>query len=468
MIEFYNTLTRNLEEFKPIKNGEVGIYSCGPTVYWNQHIGNMYAFTQWDLLTRFLRYAGYKTKWVMNITDVGHKTSDADEGEDKMEKGARREGIDPWKIADKYIAQFLESMDLMNIQRPDVLCRATEHIPEQIELIKKIESRGFAYHTQTGLVFDTSKFPGYADLARLKLDEQNAGSRVEIDVEKRHPCDFLLWINNQPNHIMQWDSPWGRGFPGWHIECTAMSIKYLDEKFDIHTGGKEHIPVHHTNEIAQAYGAFGRQTANYWLHNEWLYLKDAKLSKSGGETILVTDLQERGFSPLHLRYLFLTSHYRTGLVFSWESLGAARQAYERLSKMVINWATEALESKCSEADVVEAENFTRKFSAACSRDLNFSAALAVVWETAKSQLSAQTKLSLIKEFDKVLGLNLVENQKSPVKQDLALAEKIKNLIFQREEMRRAGNWAKADKLREELLNLGYEVADPSAVMKHEA
>lgn len=454
MIKLYNTLTRRLEEFKPIKNGEVGVYSCGPTVYWNQHIGNMYAFTQWDLLTRFLRYAGYKTKWVMNITDVGNLTSDADEGEDKMEKGAQREGLTPWQIADKYIAQFLESIDLMNIQRPDILCRATEHIAEQIELIKKIEARGFTYQTQTGLVFDTSKFSGYADFARLKLDKQNAGSRVEVDPEKKRPCDFLLWKTNQPNHLMLWDSPWGRGFPGWHIECTAMSIKYLGEQFDIHTGGKEHIPVHHTNEIAQAYGAFGRQTANYWLHNEWLNLKGGKLSKSGGETILVTDLPTRGFSPLHLRYLFLTSHYRTGLEFSITSLTAAQTAYEKLIKIIASLSPVSQE-------VSVPQRFKEKFIKALEDDLNVPSALAVLWEAVKdTTLTPEEKRAILLDFDKVFGLNL-DAVKISSKQ--VLTKEISDLIQKRDLLRQKKKWTEADKIRRELLRLGYDVADKPAV-----
>jgi len=314
-LKLYNTLTRKLEEFKPIKDKQVGIYSCGPTVYWNQHIGNMYAFSTWDFLVRSFRYLGYQVKWVMNITDVGHMTSDEDWGDDKMEKGATREGVSVWEIADKYIQQFLESMDALGIVRPDVLPRATEHIAEQIDLIKRMEANGFVYQTKTGVVFDTSKFPGYADFAKLNLEEQHAGSRVEIDTEKKKPWDFLLWVTNQPNHLMQWDSPWGKGFPGWHIECTAMSTKYLGEQFDIHTGGKEHVPVHHTNEIAQAYGAFGHQTANYWLHNEWLVVKGTKASKSLGNVYLVSDILDKGINPLALRYLIMTSHYRAGLEF---------------------------------------------------------------------------------------------------------------------------------------------------------
>src|SRR4030042_5336271 len=230
----------------------------------------MYAYLQWDTLVRFLKYSGFEVKWVMNVTDVGHLTSDEDSGEDKMEKGAKREGLSVWQIAEKYIKQFTESLDLLNIQKPDVLARATEHIQEQIDLIKKIEANGFTYQTKTGLVFDTSKFPDYDKFAKLDLKKQRPGARVEVDPEKKNPWDFLLWVTNQPKHLMQWESPWGKGFPGWHIECTAMSTKYLGERFDIHTGGIEHIPVHHSNEIAQALGAFGHQAVNYWLHNGWL------------------------------------------------------------------------------------------------------------------------------------------------------------------------------------------------------
>src|SRR4030042_3902142 len=330
-----NTLTHKKEKFIPIEKGKVGIYSCGPTVYWNQHIGHMYAYVCWDILVRFLKFLGYKVIWVMNITDVGHMVSDQDLGEDKMEKGAKREGLSVWQIADKYIVQFLDRMEAINIQKPDVLCRATEHIPDQIELIKKIEKNGFAYRTKTGLVFDTSKFANYAKFARLNLKKQFAGSRVEVDPEKKRPWDFLLWVTNQPNHIMIWDSPWGRGFPGWHIECTAMSTKYLGEKFDIHTGGKEHIPVHHTNEIAQGFGAFGHQTANFWLHNEWLTLKGEKMSKSLGNMITVADIKEKGIDPLALRYLILNSNYRKGMDFTWEALSGAQTALNNLRDQVV-------------------------------------------------------------------------------------------------------------------------------------
>ncbi len=450
----FNTLTRKKEKFEPLNSPKVGIYSCGPTVYWNQHIGHMYAYTQWDVLVRFLRFSGYEVKWVMNITDVGHMTSDEDAGEDKMEKGAKREGITVWDIANKYINQFKESMKLLNITNPDVLSRATEHIEDQINLIKKIEANGFTYKTKTGLVFDTSKFPDYAKFANLDLTKQEAGSRVEVDPEKKNPWDFLLWVTNQPNHIMQWDSPWGRGFPGWHIECTAMSTKYLGEQFDIHTGGKEHIPVHHTNEIAQAYGAFGRQTADYWLHNEWLTLKGEKISKSLGNMILVSDLIEKGYDPLALRYLILTSSYRTGLDFTWESLDASQTALNNLRKTVSSLKKQEERNILSPEKENKRQEFLDKFKEALDDDLNSAKALAILWEVVKSSLPANDKYDLVMTFDEVLGLELDRAQIQ-----VKVPEKIKELAEEREKLRKEGKFEEADKVRKEIKEKGFEVLD---------
>ncbi|MDP3954947.1 MAG: cysteine--tRNA ligase [bacterium] len=462
-MKLYNTLSRKLEEFRPINPPNVGIYSCGPTVYWNQHIGNMYAFTQWDLLVRALRFLGFKVTWVMNITDVGHMTSDEDTGEDKLERGAKREGLTVWQIADKYIAQFLESMELLNIQKPDVLPRATEHIKEQIELIKKMEANGFIYKTRTGVVFDTSKFPDYAKFARLNLEEMESGSRVEIDPEKKQPWDFLLWVTNQPTHVMQWDSPWGKGFPGWHLECTAMSTKYLGETFDIHTGGKEHVPVHHTNEIAQGFGAFGHQTANFWLHNEWLMVKKGKLSKSGGETILVTDLVEKGYNPLHLRYLFLNSNYRTGLTFSYESLDGVRSAYERLSQMIDNWRENKGRTSLSEEKMVKIDKFRNKFVSVLEDDLNITAALAVVWEVTKSNIPDMDKYDLVMSFDEVLGLRMGEVSKVP--EVSKVSKGVEELVRKRELLRGEKKWDEADEVRKKIEKMGWEVEDTSTGAK---
>jgi cysteinyl-tRNA synthetase len=456
-VRLYNTLTHKIEEFRPIKEPNVGIYSCGPTVYWNQHIGHMYAYVQWDILVRFLRYLGYKVTWVMNITDVGHMTSDCDSGEDKMEKGAKREGLSVWQIADRYIKQFLDSMDSLNINRPNVLCRATDHIQEQINLIKEIEKNGFTYKTKTGLVFDTSKFPGYANFAGLNLTKQNAGERVEVDPEKKQPWDFLLWVTNQPNHIMQWDSPWGRGFPGWHIECTAMSVKYLGERFDIHTGGKEHIPIHHTNEIAQGFGAFGHQTASFWLHNEWFTMKGEKISKSLGNMILVTDIIEKGFDPLALRYLIFSSHFRTGMDFTWDALKAAQNGLKNLQQIARNLLVTKVERESlSEEKLSKIDKTRLQFEDALENDLNVPEALAVTWSLLKSNIPARDKYDLLMHFDSVLGLRL-DQLKLP--EDAPVPKEIMELANKREQLRKERKWEEADQVRREILKKGYAIED---------
>jgi len=440
MLRLYNTLSRKKEAFKPIKK-QVGVYSCGPTVYWNQHIGNMYAYIHWDTMVRFLKYENYKVKWVMNITDVGHLTSDEDTGQDKMEKGAKRESLTVKQIAKKYTKQFLESLKLLNIQKPDVLCKATDHIKEQIDLIKKIENNGFTYKTKTGLVFDTSKFPNYAKFAKLKLNKQKTCARVKIDPEKKNPWDFLLWITNQPNHILKWKSPWGIGFPGWHIECTAMSVKYLGKEFDIHTGGIEHIPVHHTNEIAQAYGAFKKQTAKYWLHNQWLLIDNTKVSKSLGNTIITQELK----NPLAFRYLALTSHYRQGLNFSYKALESSEIALNNLRELVA-------EFKKDKSKVRNIKPYTDKFIKLIENDLNFAQGLALIWKITKDKkLNNKEKYTLITDFDKVLNLDL----NKPIR----IPENIKRLAKQREKYRKEKNWNKADGIRKQIEKQGFQIED---------
>lgn len=450
-MKLYNRSSKKLEEFKSIKKDQVGIYSCGPTVYWNQHLGHMYAYVQWDVLVRFFKYLNYKTKWVMNITDVGHLTSDEDEGEDKMEKGAKREGLTVWQIAEKYTKQFLGSLRLLNIQKPDVLAKATDHIQEQIDLIKKIEENGFTYKTKTGIVFDTSKFPDYAKFANLDLKKLWSGKRVKVDKDKKQPWDFLLWITNQPKHIMQWDSPWGKGFPGWHIECTAMSTKYLGENFDIHTGGIEHIKVHHTNEIAQAFGAFGHKAVNYWLHNDWLVFDGEKMSKSLGNNILATDLVKKGHDPLSLRYLILNSHYRTGLNFTYDSLKGAEVALKKLRNIISDLRREKEEKN----DSKKVDTYKKKFKEALNNDLNIPQALAVLWKVTKSDLEPSDKLTLIFDFDKVLGLNL----ESYKKEEIEVSQKIKDLIKERDSLREQKEWQKADEVRKEIEDLGWKAKD---------
>jgi cysteinyl-tRNA synthetase len=447
-MKLYNSLTRKIEEFKPISSKKVGIYSCGPTVYWNQHIGHMYAYVQWDVLTRYLKFLGYEVDWVMNITDVGHMTSDEDAGEDKMEKGAEREGISVEEVASRYTKQFLESLDLLNIKRPNVLCRATEHIQEQIALIKKIEANGFTYKTKMGLVFDTQKFAGYNKFARLDLKKLKTGSRQEVDPEKKVPWDFFLWVTGRPKHTMRWESPWGVGFPGWHIECTAMSTKYLGSKFDIHTGGIEHIPVHHTNEIAQGHGAFGDQTANYWLHNAWLMSQgEQKMSKSLGNFVTVQSLVEKGCDPLALRYLILTSHYRKGLNFSLESLSSAQKALGKLMSQVQVLKTQVQRTMLSAEKEKKIQKYSQRFQESMSNDLNTPQALAIIWEVLKSNIPSEDKYDLAVSFNEVFGLRLA--QVPGVKYQVS--GELQKLIEEREKKRSEADYMAADKLREEIV-----------------
>src|SRR3989344_4829210 len=451
-----NSLTRKREKFSPIKDGETGVYSCGPTVYWNQHIGHMYAYVQWDVLVRFLRFVGYEVKWIMNITDVGHMTSDEDTGVDKMEKGAKREGVSVWQLADKYIKQFLESMELLNIRRPDRLVRATEHISEQIELAKKIEDKGFAYKTDMGLVYETSKFPNYAKFANLKLDELKKREDVEVDPEKRNPWDFFLWVTGNPKHVMKWPSPWGEGYTGWHLECTAMSTKYLGSNFDIHTGGIEHIGVHHTNEIAQGFAANGRQTANYWLHNAWLMAKGGeKMSKSLGNFVTVQELVEKGYDPIALRYLILTSHYKKGLNFSFEALDSAQSALNNLRELVLAAKTQSTRVALSSEKQKKVEEFILRFFKSLADDLNVTKALATLWEAVKSNIPSEDKYDLVLSFDAVLGLKLAEVKNVEIKIPVDVAD----LLSERAKLRKEGNFEEADRLRKEIELKGFKIVD---------
>ncbi len=448
----YNTVTRKKEELKTINEGKVGIYACGPTVYWDQHLGNMYAYIAWDVMVRVFRYLGYEVKLVMNLTDVGHLTSDADSGDDKMEKGSKREGITVWELAKKYEKQFFESEELLNIVRPDVVCAATDHIPEQIELIKKIESNGFAYKTSDGIYFDTSKFPDYGNFANLKLEELKDTDRDDINREKRNPSDFALWKfspavdSGLPKRQMEWESPWGVGFPGWHIECTAMSVKYLGETFDIHTGGIDHIPVHHTNEIAQGYGAFGHQTANFWVHNAWVTGKNGtKMSKSLGNIFTTQELVKMEIEPLAYRYLVLTSHYRKGLEFTLESLKVAQTTYKKMKKLVSN---------LPDGGQIN-EEYREKFIEKISDDLAMPEVIALAWKLLKDEnVEEQDKKATILDFDRVLGLNLQEKENEE-----EIPEEIQKLAAERIQARENKDWAESDRLRDLINEKGYVVED---------
>ena len=443
-MKIYNTLAREKQEFKPIKENEVGIYSCGPTVYSSPHIGNMYAYVCWDVLVRTFKYLGYKVNNVINITDVGHLTSDADNGEDKMEKGSAKEGMSVWEIAKKYENEFLDNLKELNIEVPWKMPRATDHIQEQIDLIKKIETNGFTYKTSDGIYFDTSKFADYGKFANLNLDKIREGARVEINSEKKNPTDFALWKFSpiEVKRQMEWESPWGVGFPGWHIECTAMSTKYLGETFDIHTGGEDHIPVHHTNEIAQGFAAFGHNTAHYWMHNAFITFGGSKISKSSGGLYTIFDLKKEGFDPLAYRYLTLGSHYRKGMEFSLENLKAAETALNKLR----NYKTDATGTVNND--------FKKEFEEKISDDLAMPEVLALVWKVAKSDLTEENKWATLLDFDKVLGLNL---NKEMVEEKIP--DEILKLAEERQKAREEKNWAESDRLREIIKNKGYLVED---------
>ena len=446
-LKLYNTRTRKKEVFSPIKKGFVGIYTCGPTVYWYQHIGNLRSYIFSDILKRVLIYNGYKVKHVMNITDVGHLTSDADEGEDKIEKAAKKEKKTAKEISDFYLNIFKEDFKKLNIIEPDIWCRATDHIKEQIDLIKKLEKKGFTYKTSDGIYFDTSKFKNYGNLAGLKKQKIKPGQRIPLK-EKKNSTDFALWKfspstgSGQVKRQQEWKSPWGIGFPGWHIECSAMSMKYLGESFDIHTGGEDHIPIHHTNEIAQSEAVTGKKFVNFWLHGAFLTFKGEKVSKSKGGLYTISDLEKMGFSPLAYRYLCFTAHYKSPLDFSIENLENAKNSYERLKNIISNIKNDGQEN----------EKYLEDFKEAANDDLDMPKAMAVLWNLVRDN-KAKGKLNAIKEMDKVLGLSLLEKEK------IKILPKIKKLAQEREKARKNKDWQKADELRKEIEKSGYKIED---------
>lgn len=453
----YNTLSREKDEFIPVKTGKVGLYTCGPTVYNYAHIGNLRTYIFEDALKKSLEYIGYKVKHVMNVTDVGHLQSDSDEGEDKMALGASREKKTVWEIAKFYEDAFFEDCKKLNIKRPNVVCRATEHIEDMIKFIQKLEKKGYTYEANGNVYFEIDKFKDYTKLANLSIDELEAGSRIEIDPNKKNPLDFVLWFTNSKfsNQIMQWDSPWGRGFPGWHLECSAMSIKYLGENIDIHCGGIDHIPVHHTNEIAQSEAALGHKWVNYWVHGEFLVLDGGKMSKSSGDFLTVSRLVEEGFSPLDYRYFCLQSRYRKQLVFSFESLDDARKGYRALKKKIATIISNV--DNNLPIDKSKLEIYIEKFKDQISDDLNIANAFTVLNEVIKdANLNNNEKTSLIEEFDKVLSLDLMIIDKEPVNVD---EELINRLLEERNEARKSKNYGRADEIRNELLNMNIEILD---------
>lgn len=451
-IKLYNTLTREKDVFKPIRKGEVGMYSCGPTVYWFQHIGNLRAYLFADTLKRVLEYNGYKVKHVINVTDVGHLTSDADEGEDKMEKAAAKEGKSAEEIAEFYFKVFKEDMKKLNIKDPSIWSKATEHINEQIELIEKLEEKGFTYKTTDGIYFDSSKFKDYGKLAKLKVEGLEKGKRIDFG-EKKHKTDFALWKFSSPEDKRQqeWKSPWGVGFPGWHIECSAMGMKYLGEHFDIHTGGEDHITVHHTNEIAQSECATGKKFVNYWMHNAFLVNSAGeKVSKSKGGLFTISELEEKGYDPLDFRYLFLLTHYRKPLSFTLDNLDAARNAYKRMRRKIIEIRGEKHKGQDS------SDEYEDKFVDAVNDDLNMPRALDVVWTALDDfNFDPRKKIKLLEKFDLILGLDVVGMKYGEV----SASKEVLDLVKEREKLRKAKMWADSDLFRERIREKGFIVQD---------
>ena len=482
MLKVYNTLHKKIEDFLPIKKGRIGLYACGPTVYNFAHIGNFRAYIFEDILRRVLAYNGYKVKHIVNITDVGHLRSDADAGEDKILEQAKKEGKSAWDIAKFYEAAFKKDWVRLNLLPPSKWARATDHIKDQIKLIKVLEEKGYTYKIPDGIYFDTAKFSGYGKLSGQKLEDKEAGARVAENSEKRHPWDFALW-KFSPKDIrreMEWPSPWGKGFPGWHIECSAMSTKYLGQPFDVHAGGIDHIPVHHENEIAQSEAAYGKPLANYWAHGEFLAVDDKKMSKSLGNLYLIDDIVKRGINPLAFRYLCLGAHYRSKLNFTREGLEGANNALKSLYKIARGLGKQKIglarslasrptfgRSHTGEAaDGATAEGcaeLEQNFLDRINDDLDTPGALAIMWEMLKSDNPTSAKAESLLKFDEVLGLDIKSYLGKKIKIPVAVAK----LVKAREAARAEKNWKLSDELRDKIFELGFLAEDTAEGTKVE-
>ncbi len=448
----YNTLTRRKEELVTVHPGEVRMYSCGPTVYSRAHMGNMRAYIFMDTLRRVIKFNGYKLLGVMNITDVGHLTSDADDGDDKMEKAAKKTGKSPWEIAEHFTKLFFEDTDKLNIERPEIVAKATDHIADMLEFVEALVEKGYGYETSDGIYFDISKFPSYGKLSgNTRLSDNIAGARVDVNDEKRNPADFALWKKAPKEHIMQWDSPWGRSYPGWHIECSTMSRKYLGDTFDIHTGGVDHIPIHHENEIAQSEALLGHPAVHYWMHVEFMQVDGRKMSKSLGNTYTLDELEEKGYSPMDFRYFCLNTHYRKKLNFTFEGMDGAKTAYSRLLALV--GACKHAESGTTDPEIIR--QFDKAFLDAVSDDLNIPLGLGELWTLLKNPPSRDIYDAAMRA-DKVLALSL---DKCDEKKDDDVPADIRDIAERRFAARKAKNWAESDALRAELAEKGWSVAD---------
>ena len=462
VLKLFNTMGRSLQEFVPLNPPDVGFYGCGPTVYNYAHIGNLRTYVFEDILVRTLRRFGYKVTHVMNITDVGHLTGDNDSGEDKMVRSAEERGQSVLQIAQFYTDAFFADTERLNILRPTVVCRATEHIQDMIDLIKRIEANGFTYMAGGNLYFDVSKSPRYGELANLKLEDLKAGARTAIDENKRNPHDFVLWFTKSKfeNQALVWDSPWGRGYPGWHIECSAMRMKYLGESFDIHAGGIDHIPVHHTNEIAQSEAATGKPWVKYWLHAEFLVMDNGKMSKSKGEFITLQSLIDRGFDPLDYRYFCLGGHYRSQLSFSWEGMAQAQASRKALSERVIDLKEKAAGKKAASPRCSQVQERLERFDEYLADDLAAPRALAELWQLVKDpEIPPEEALAAALDMDGVLGLKLSEVKREEHSLDPALAAEVEKMIQERALAKKAKDWAKADTIRADLRAKGIILED---------
>ncbi|HMS63810.1 MAG TPA: cysteine--tRNA ligase [Ignavibacteria bacterium] len=469
MLKIYNTLTRSKDEFIPIEPGKVRMYSCGPTVYNYMHIGNLRSFFFEDILLRVLKYNGYEVKYVMNITDVGHLVSDSDEGEDKMELSAKSLGKTVWEVTKYYSDVFKKDILRLNIIPPDIYSLATDYIPEQIELIKCLEKKDFTYITSDGVYYDTSKFPDYGKLARLNIKGLQEGSRIEFSAEKKNITDFALWkfSPKDEKRLLEWESPWGLGFPGWHIECSAMTKALLGNHFDIHCGGIDHIPIHHTNEIAQSEACNGEKYVNYWLHGEFLDMGSEKMSKSTGNFVTLQTLIDKGYSPLDYRYFLLMAHYKKKIKFTFEALDAARSGYKNLKGKIL-WLKSKTEDERRETGDGKREmkdesrrmitDYKKKFLDKINDDLNMPEAMSVLWDMIKDDgLNAEDKLELAYNFDKIFGLNFNNIEKE--KNEIEIPEDVLMLIEKRKDAKKNRDFKSADEIRNEIREKGFDILD---------